>query len=68
MDVLLNYGAIGILAFVCLYQVIFLQNKIFTLIDDNNKVVAELTKSINDLRGVIDKCQFTHIYGDKKNV
>lgn len=50
---LANYGAIGILAGVCLYQVIFLQSKVFTIIENNNKALSEL-------KTVIDKCQIIH--------
>lgn len=50
---LTNYGAVGILAGVCLYQVIYLQGKIFNLIENNNKALSEL-------KTVIDKCQIIH--------
>jgi hypothetical protein len=37
---LMNYGAVGILAGVSLYQVVYLQQKIFQVIENNNKALG----------------------------
>jgi hypothetical protein len=50
---LMNYGAVGILAGVSLYQVVYLQQKIFQVIENNNK-------ALGDLKAIIDKCQVMH--------
>lgn len=50
---LLDMGAIGILAGVLLYQVLYLQKRIVSIIENN-------TKAFFDLKGVIDKCQYIH--------
>lgn len=55
---LLDYGAIGLLAGVCIYQVVYLQGKIFTIIENNSNALL-------DLKNTIDKCHILHERPDK---
>jgi hypothetical protein len=48
-----QYGALGLIAGISVYQVIFLQGKIITLVENN-------TKAMSELKVVIDGCQKIH--------
>lgn len=50
---LLDYGALGLLTGVLLWQFVYLQKKLFSVIENNNKVLGEL-------KLVIEKCTYKH--------
>lgn len=50
---LIDYGALGILTAVLLWQFVYLQRKLFSVIENNNKV-------LNELKLVIERCTYKH--------
>jgi hypothetical protein len=49
----LQYGALGAIAVVSIYQVLVMEKKLFEIIEKNTKVLTEL-------KGTIEKCQIIH--------
>jgi hypothetical protein len=45
---LLDFGAIGIIAAICLWQVFAISNKLFNVIENNTKALAELKELIKN--------------------
>lgn len=57
MDVLtktlVDYGALGLLSAVLLWELAYLQKKMFTILENN-------TKALTDLKSIIEKCTYKH--------
>ena len=50
---LIDYGALGLLSGVLLWELHFLQNKIISTLEKN-------TAAFNDLKSIIEKCTYKH--------
>lgn len=48
-----DYGVLGLVAGILFFQMSRLQNRLLDIIEKN-------TKAFEELRAIIDKCQFTH--------
>ena len=57
LKILAQYGAAGAIVAVLLYMIYTMQGKLFSVIENN-------TKALEQLRGIIEKCQLTHHASD----
>jgi len=48
-----DFGALGIVCALLIYNVYFLQKKVIAIVENN-------TKALTEMREVIKECQFTH--------
>lgn len=50
---LVNYGALGLMCGILIYNVIFLQKKVISIVENN-------TRAFDGLKSIIEKCQDIH--------
>lgn len=53
VEVFLQYGALGAIATVSIYQVLVMEKKMYSMIENNTRVLTELRKTI-------EQCQIVH--------
>jgi len=50
---LTDFGVLGVMCGLLIYNVLFLQKKVISIVENN-------TKAFDEMKSVIEKCQFTH--------
>ena len=55
-----QYGALGLVAAVSIYQSWTTQKKLLKIIEDHTRASTQMTDAVKSLQGVIHDCQLIH--------